>query len=388
MDHCENLLPLLSDLVVRLDAAGVILAAQGNVASFGHAPDELVGRELRSYLRDDEWDAFHRSRAAPMQVSFRGRRMDVDAVAEDYVPAMARSSADGTIAVFSNIRRQHELESLVQRSKDQLFEQEKMASIGQLAAGVAHEINNPLGFVTGNVAILATYITPIRDILAAVQALIDASEGGVAGEVPDRAKQVAALAEAHDIGFVIGDIEGLARESLEGLERIKQIVMGLRLYARRDSGEKCHADLNTVIDAALGILQTKLRHHCRVIKAYAEPLPLAEMDVQRMTQVFVNLIANGAEAITGQGTITVRTYEQDGLVWGDVQDDGSGVPVELRGKIFEPLFTTKAPGKGTGLGLSISAEIVRAHQGRLLVESQLGVGTTFRVGLPLKQSLP
>ncbi|MDP3216275.1 MAG: ATP-binding protein [Deltaproteobacteria bacterium] len=385
MDRCDHLFPLLSDLVVRVDAAGVILAAEGNLASFGHLPGELVGCELRSYLRDDEWDAFHRSRTAPMQVSFRRRRMGVDAVAEDFVPAMARSSADGAIAVFSNVGRLSELESLVQRSKDQLFEQEKMASIGQLAAGVAHEINNPLGFVTSNVAILATYITPIRDILAAVQALVDASRGEVAGEVAGRAREVAALAETHDIGFVIGDIEGLARESLEGLERIKQIVMGLRLYARRDSGEKSQADLNAVVDAALGILHTKLRHQCQVVRAYAAPMPLVEMDVQRMTQVFVNLIANGAEAITGQGTITLRTYEQDGLVWCDVQDDGSGVPAEIRGRIFEPLFTTKAPGKGTGLGLSISAEIVRAHQGRLLLESQLGVGTTFRVGLPLKQ---
>ena len=384
MDLGEHLFPLLSDLVLRTDPDGVISHAYGNLASFGYTARELIGSPLFSFIRDDSREAFLRSRTMPTLVSFKARKRGADVFADEYVPATARSNPDGAVAAFLNMQRQLELESLVERSRDQLFEQEKMASIGQLAAGVAHEINNPLGFVSNNVAILPTYILPIKVILSAVQALIAAQDEDSAAIV-GRARTIAALAEEHDIGFVLSDLEDLSRESLQGLDRIKEIVMGLRHYARKDIGEKADADLNTVLDAALGIVRTKIKYHCQLVKEYAEPMPLCELNVQQITQVFINLIVNGADAIAGQGTIAVRTSVQDGMVWAEVQDTGTGIPVEIRGRIFEPLFTTKEPGKGTGLGLSITAEIVRKHHGKLLLESEVGVGTTFKVGLPLKQ---
>jgi signal transduction histidine kinase len=388
MDRSEQIFPLLSDLVVHVDLDGVINFASGNTASFGYTADELIGKVLLSYIRDDSKEAFDRSRTAQTQVFFKARKINVDIVTDEYVPALVRSSEDGAVSVFANIQRQQELESVVQSTKDQLFEQEKMASIGQLAAGVAHEINNPLGFVSSNMATLATYIGPIKSILTEVQYLIVAAKNKDEFVVAEKADAISELAKKHDLEFVMGDIEDLSKESLQGLDRIKKIVMDLKLYARKDIGEKGEADMNTVIDAALGIVHNKIKYHCTLVKEYTDPLPLAEMNVQQFTQVFINLIVNGADAISGQGTITVRTYEKDGMVWGDVQDSGTGIPAEIRTKIFEPLFTTKEPGKGTGLGLSITADIVRKHHGVLLLESQMGLGTTFKVGLPLKQPVP
>jgi signal transduction histidine kinase len=386
-DRYDQMLPLLTDLVIHTDLKGVIDHAYGNAAAFGYTCEELLGKELLSFVRDDTKESFHKSRTMPTQVAFLSRVMNLDVVSDEYAPAAVRSTEDGAVAVFTNVKRLHDLESVVQRTKDQLFEQEKMASIGQLAAGVAHEINNPLGFVSSNMATLATYIAPIKEILADVQALVEASKSKDDATVADKAEAIEELSEKHDIAFVMDDIEDLSKESLQGLDRIKKIVMDLKVYARKDIGEKAEADLNTVMDAALGIVHNKIKYHCQLVKEYAEPIALAEMNVQQMTQVFINLVVNGADAISGQGTITVRTYEKDGMVWGEVQDTGTGIPEEIRTKIFEPLFTTKEPGKGTGLGLSITSEIVRKHHGVLTLESTMGVGTVFKVGLPLKQPL-
>jgi len=385
MDRCEQILPLLTDLILHTDLDGTIDHAYGNAAVFGYKPEELIGKKMLALIRDDSHEAFHKARTQQTQVAFKAHVMNLDAVTDEYVPVLMRSSEDGAVSVFTNIKRVQDLEAIVQRSKDQLFEQEKMASIGQLSAGVAHEINNPLGFVSSNMATLATYITPIKEILGEVQALIEAAKSKDDATVADKAESIAELAEKHDLEFVMGDIEDLSKESLQGLDRIKKIVMDLKLYARKDIGEKADADLNTVMDAALGIVHNKIKYHCQLVKQYAEPLPLTEINVQQCTQVFINLIVNGADAISGQGTITVRTYEKGGMVWGEVSDTGTGIPDDIRAKIFEPLFTTKDPGKGTGLGLSITSEIVRKHHGVLELESTMGVGTTFKVGFPFKQ---
>jgi PAS domain S-box-containing protein len=256
----------------------------------------------------------------------------------------------------------------------QLLQSEKMASIGLLAAGVAHEINNPLAFISSNFGSLER---DAKDILK----LISAFEG-VEGLLPGEARAPVAFMK-QDIGLddIRQDLDALFVESREGLQRVKHIVQNLKDFSRPGGTEKEMADLEQGLDSTLNVAWNEIKYKADVVREYAGVPELYCLPSQ-INQVFLNLLINAAHAIEGKGTIVVRTGCDDKVVWVDIEDNGSGIAPEHLDHIFEPFFTTKPVGKGTGLGLSIVYGIVQGHRGTIDVKSEVGRGTTFRVALP------
>lgn len=257
-----------------------------------------------------------------------------------------------------------------------MLQGEKLAALGQLATGVAHEINNPVGFVDSNLGTLNRYVENLLAYLNLQQAVIDAAcPEPVRQELAQQRRQL----KLEQIG---DDIQPLIAESREGTGRIKAIVQSLRTFSRVDEGEPQLTDINAGLETTINICWNEIKYVASLNREYGE-LPLARVFPQQLNQVFMNLLVNAAQAIEGQGEITVRTWHRDQAIFVAIADTGCGMTPELQQKIFEPFFTTKEPGKGTGLGLSILADIVRKHQGEIAVESAPGVGTTFTLRLPL-----
>jgi PAS domain S-box-containing protein len=256
----------------------------------------------------------------------------------------------------------------------QLLQSEKMASIGLLAAGVAHEINNPLAFISSNFGALER---DAKDILR----LISAFEG-VEGLLPGEARAPVAFMK-QDIGLddIRQDLDALFIESHEGLQRVKHIVQNLKDFSRPGGTTKEMADLEQGLNSTLNVAWNEIKYKAEVVKEYAGVPELYCLPSQ-INQVFLNLLINAAHAIDGMGRIVVRTGYDDKAVWVEIEDNGSGIAPEHLDHIFEPFFTTKPIGKGTGLGLSIVYGIVQSHNGTIDVKSTVGKGTVFRVTLP------
>ncbi|OHC27137.1 MAG: hybrid sensor histidine kinase/response regulator [Pseudomonadales bacterium RIFCSPLOWO2_12_59_9] len=266
--------------------------------------------------------------------------------------------------------------------ESQLLQAEKLASIGQLAAGVAHEINNPIGFVSTNFGVLEGNFAKLLEVLLAYED-VEQSMGSA-----DVVAKLKSLRERVELDYLKADIPLLMRESKEGLTRVRQIVQDLRDFSRVDSAQELQwANLQQGIDSTLNIVASELKYKADVIKEYGE-LPDIECWPSQINQVFMNLVVNAAQAIGPErGKIIIRTgVDDDGEnVWMEVADTGSGISAETLPCIFDPFFTTKPVGKGTGLGLSLSYGIVQKHGGNISVHSEVGVGSTFRVDLPIRQ---
>jgi PAS domain S-box-containing protein len=256
----------------------------------------------------------------------------------------------------------------------QLLQSEKMASIGLLAAGVAHEINNPLAFISSNFGALER---DARDILR----LINAFEG-VEALLPGEARAPVTFMK-QDIGLddIRQDLDALFLESREGLQRVKHIVQNLKDFSRPGEIKKEMADLEQGLNSTLNVAWNEIKYKAEVVKEYGG-VPALYCLPSQINQVFLNLLINAAHAIEGKGRIVVRTGYDASVVWVEIEDDGSGIAPEHLDHIFEPFFTTKPVGKGTGLGLSIVYGIVQGHHGTIDVESTVGKGTMFRVTLP------
>jgi len=274
-------------------------------------------------------------------------------------------------------REQIELTQLLQKveeAQQQLLQSEKMAAIGQLAAGVAHEINNPIGFVNSNLGTLKTYIERLMNLVDAYEAV----DGGAGAEVIAKARREA------DLDFLRDDLPSLVRESHEGLSRVTRIVQDLKDFSRVDQAAVQQADLNAGLESTLNVVWNELKYKADVVRELGD-IPLVSCVPAQINQVFMNLLVNAAQAIERHGTIFVRSGCENAYVWFEIQDTGRGMTEEVRKHIFEPFYTTKQVGQGTGLGLSISYDIiVKRHGGWIDVASEPGVGTTFRFGLPLK----
>lgn len=280
------------------------------------------------------------------------------------------------------------LEHLVQREVDerkqlesQLVQSEKLASLGQLAAGVAHEINNPIGFVSSNLGTLDGYFQQLQEMLDAygqAETLIQA------GEWAERLQQVR---ERIELDFLREDIPLLIKESKDGINRVGRIVRDLKDFSRVDANQEWQwINLQQGIESTLNIVANELKYKADVLKEY-QVLPDIECLPSQINQVFMNLIVNASQAIGPErGTLTLRTGHAAQSVWIEVQDTGSGIAPQNLQKIFDPFFTTKPVGQGTGLGLSLSYGIIKKHRGEITVRSEVGVGTTFRVELPIRQS--
>ncbi len=270
-----------------------------------------------------------------------------------------------------------QLNQKLESTQSQLLQSEKMASIGQLAAGVAHEINNPIGFVNSNLSTLEKYIVSLRNVLSVYEQHEKLLGVNALAEVVEVKRKI-------DLPYLLEDIPNLLKESQDGLARVKVIVQNLRDFSHVDESKWQLANLESCMDSTLNVASNEIKYKAEVVKQYAG-LPQVECMPSQISQVFLNLLVNAAQAIETKGIITIRTGIQAGEVWLEVEDTGKGIPADNLKKIFDPFFTTKPVGKGTGLGLSVSFGIIQKHGGRIEARSESNMGTTMRVWLPIKQ---
>ncbi|TVP49141.1 MAG: GHKL domain-containing protein [Mongoliibacter sp.] len=284
-------------------------------------------------------------------------------------------------------KRTEELEEILhdlQQTQTQLVNQEKMASLGQLTAGIAHEINNPINFVSSNISPLKR---DIKDILEIVDAY---RKNGSLEFAEETKKKLADLEEDLEFDYLLKEVEQLLKGMEDGAKRTVEIVKGLRIFSRIDEQDIKHVDIHEGIDSTLVLLNSTIGDQIDIIKEYGE-IPMVECLAGKINQVFMNILNNAVHALLDhpvegrKGQITIRTSHEKDEVRIHIEDNGPGIPKELQSRIFEPFFTTKAVGKGTGLGLSIVYTIIENHQGKLTVQSEEGQGTCFLINLPISQ---
>jgi two-component system NtrC family sensor kinase len=271
-----------------------------------------------------------------------------------------------------------EIEKAYDELKDaqaQMIQQEKLASIGQIAAGVVHEINNPTGYVISNLGTLGKYLERFFTYMNAQAEILDHLG------TPETQK-LSALRKQLKIDHLLSDTPCLIAESLDGAGRIKKIVQDMKKFSRMDEAERVMTDLSDCIDSTVNIVWNELKYKVTLKKEYSE-LPPIMCCPQQLSQVFMNLLVNAGHAIEAQGEITIKTRRDGDSAHVDIADTGCGMTDDIRSRIFEPFFTTKEVGKGTGLGLPISYDIIKKHGGDITVDSVVGKGTTFTVRLPL-----
>ncbi len=284
----------------------------------------------------------------------------------------------------ANTDLEHALNDL-KETQAQLFQSEKMASIGQLAAGVAHEINNPVGFVHSNLNTIEEYRKDITTILDAYEELavrLNSDETGDSTAVRSELTAIAEIKKEIDLPFIQKDYRNVVTESLDGLDRVIKIVADLKNFAHAEGGEMKWTDLNQGIEATLNIVWNEIKYKAEVVKELGK-LPEVKCYSQKINQVLMNLLVNAAHAIEGSGRILIRTEASKNVVTILISDTGCGIPAENLSKIFDPFFTTKEVGKGTGLGLHVVYNIITSHNGSIRVDSEVGTGTTFTIILPI-----
>ena len=272
------------------------------------------------------------------------------------------------------------------KSQSQLAQNEKMAHIGQLAAGIAHEINNPMSFISSNIRTLEEYFKDIQKILSREEMLKNSVQREESDTLRKMAQDIDDLKEDIQLDFICEDIEKIIEESKAGVDRIKSIVFDLRTFGRdEDVWER--VSLESIIDSILRLVESEVKFKANVVQNYGNT-PIVLCNSRKLGQVFMNLMVNAAHAIEDKGTITITTYDDDENVYAKFEDTGKGINKEDLKSIFDPFYTTKPSGVGTGLGLSVSNEIVRRHNGSIDVDSELGKGTAFCIRIPKNQSQP
>ena len=307
-----------------------------------------------------------------------------------------RHESDGepvSLALFRHVDSKEDYERELQRrhaelrqaylrlngAQEKLLQSEKMASIGQLAAGVAHEINNPIGYVHSNLGSLQEYLRSLFTVIEAYERALRAPDPkALISEIDD-------IRDRLDIDFISRDLPQLMAESREGIERVTRIVRDLKDFSYSGRGESWKlADLHAGLDSTINIIWNELKYKVTLERRYGE-LPMVECLPSELNQVYMNLLLNAGQAIAERGQIIVSTQVRGDEVWLEFRDNGPGISPELRQRIFDPFFTTKPVGSGTGLGLSISYGIINKHHGRIDLESTVGEGSCFRIVLPIRQ---
>ncbi len=412
----QDLVDVLPDLVFRLGADGTYLD------HYDKNPDELaiprqsiIGSNIRQLplaqsvldkmlahvakvIRDGKVDTFEYMMAlsqGPQYYELRTMK-----TAPEEVIAIVRNITERKLSEFRLLQQEEELrrhrdsleelvrirsEKLLRATLDleeqqaQLVQSEKMASLGQMAAGVAHEINNPVSYVMSNLGTLDQYVSGLTPLLEGVREL---TRLGAPEEFrSEQLEHMRELWQREDVDYVLGDMPQLIEESLGGTRRIKEIVQSLRSFAREDTGEPQLVNVNEELASTLKIVWNELKYKCEVKRDFG-PLPLVSCHPTQISQVFTNLLVNAAQAIETRGEIRIRTRQEGGEVVVEIADSGKGMTPETISKLFTPFFTTKPRGQGTGLGLSVSYGIIARHQGRIDVQSEPGKGSTFTIRLP------
>jgi len=281
-------------------------------------------------------------------------------------------------------KEQQVLIQKLQDAQQQLLQAEKMASVGQLAAGIAHEINNPIGFVNSNMHSLQTYVTAMFELLEQYDQFINK----LALE-DDKTKLISDMKSKADLDFIKDDTVALVTESLDGLKRVRDIVQSLKDFSHVGEAEWQEADIHLGIESTLNIVKNEIKYKATVEKQYGT-LPPVQCVIAELNQVFLNLLINAAHAIQDKGVIAIKTGTQDRdgqkFVCIKITDTGCGIEPENLNRIFEPFFTTKPVGSGTGLGLSLAYGIINKHNGSITAKSVVGKGTQFTIYLPVNQS--
>jgi two-component system NtrC family sensor kinase len=339
-------------------------------------------------------------RGQPSQEEFRVLRPDGSSrwVRDSVLASVGSTTSQGTgvrlDGVLTDITDQKQAEEILKQTiasereahqklkqaQSQLVASEKLAALGQLVAGIAHEINNPLAFVSNNTVVLQRDLAAVRKLLG----MYRAGDGLLAQHAPELHRQLFSFCEEIDLDYTLSNIDGILSRSREGLQRIQLIVKGLRDFARLDESDLKETDLNAGIESTINILRGEVKRKNLTLHLELSPLPEVACYPARINQVVMNLVVNAIYACAEGGQVTVRTHrKQDGVAI-DVIDNGSGIDPAVMTRIFDPFFTTKPVGQGTGLGLSISHQIVEDHGGSIEVESTVGKGTHFTVHLPLQ----
>lgn len=394
-DYTENIIQHMNSALVVVNAEGAITQANATAEEvLGAAAGSLLGGLVDDWFDPEGGEPSLIARTLDEGVSWKGeetvvRRSDgaLVPVGISCAPMTNREGQrSGAVAIFQDLTEVKQLEL-------QVLQSEKMASIGKLAAGVAHEINNPTGFIHANLHQMNEYLTDLRGVWKLTAELSSTVTRGDFAAAQSVAGELEALSRELDIDFVYSDFAKAVQESREGSERIRHIVQDLRDFSYRDSGERVDADINECVDSTASIVWTMMKHSVVLEKEYGE-LPEICCYPMQLKQVFMNLLVNAYQSIEARakeaepGTIWVRTRIAEGGVEIEIEDTGEGISPENLGRIFDPFFTTKEVGVGTGLGLSTSYSIVERHAGQISVTSEVGRGTCFRVWLPERAPAP
>lgn len=281
------------------------------------------------------------------------------------------------------VRAESKLQAAYKKLKNtqaQLIHSEKMASLGQLVAGVAHEINNPINFIYSNMDHLQEYIAKIKRVMVAYSQI--GVSNGSKHSIPQELEAARAVGEEVELDFILEDLDKLIQAFSDGAERTKKIVLNLRSFSRVDQEEFGEVNIHECIESTLNLLTHLYRHRIELHKNYGN-LPWIRGYAGHLNQVFMNLLTNAGQAISGQGDVWITTMRQGEKVTVTIRDNGRGIPKKDLSRIFDPFFTTKGVGEGTGLGLSITYSIIEKHRGKIWVDSQVGVGTMFTIELPI-----
>ncbi len=367
--------------------------------TLGYTVDDLLGEQIHHYMPEEQQEQcpFHSSHAEK-----KSGTMNLKTSSDDLVPVLFSTTflqeEFSNLMVFSflDISEQTSTENQLREShdklqqantqlkehKDRIVQSEKLASIGQLAAGVAHEINNPVGYVTSNLGTISEYIDTMKIVIELYRELAALPEDEKEKQATLQ-QAIQEIEEDEDLEFIIDDCDKVMTESMEGVHRVAEIVQNLKSFAREDSDARGPHNINDGIEAMIKMVWNELKYSCEIIKEYGQ-IPVVQCHKGQINQVIMNLLVNASHAMPeGGGTITITTSVNNGRVEICIADTGSGIPEEILSKIFDPFFTTKDVGKGTGLGLSISHGIIFDHGGTIEVDSEVGKGTTFRIYLPL-----
>ncbi|MDV5249114.1 sensor histidine kinase [Shewanella xiamenensis] len=269
------------------------------------------------------------------------------------------------------------LNKKLEAAQNQLLQSEKMAAIGQLAAGVAHEINNPIGFVNSNLQSLQDYNDKLLKLLSFYQKLVHKIGSPLYFALEQD------MLKRHQFEFICSDLPDLINESIEGLDRVAVIVKSLKSFSHVDSSEWQYANVIEGIENTLKIAANQIKYKAVVLRNFQDNLPELYCQPMQLNQIFLNLLVNAAQAIEERGEISIEVSATESEFMIVIRDTGSGIAAQDIRKIFEPFYTTKPVGTGTGLGLSLSYSIVQKHKGEIKVTSTLGVGTSFTVILPI-----
>jgi len=387
------------DVIRNMNSAVLVMDTDGSITSgnppaaqiLGRQEAELIGRQADDWFQDETGRSIV-ARTLSTGARFRGAESVITRPDGSVVPigiscapiSAADGSCRGAVATFQDL-------SEIRLLERQVLQTEKMASIGQLAAGVAHEINNPTGFIHANLYQMSEYVGDLRRVWTLVEQLRKCAAQAEPTDLRRTAEELASLSDEVDVDFLLSDLAKAIRESQEGAERIRHIVHDLRDFSHPDTGERVLADVNQCVDSTATIVWPMMKHMVTLEKEYQD-LPSVPCFPTQIKQVFTNLMVNAYQAIEEkvgdggeQGRIRLDTRRRGDAVVVSVSDTGIGIDPASVDRIFDPFFTTKKVGAGTGLGLSTCFSILQRHGGAIEVESTPGEGSTFRVVLPLDE---